>query len=135
MALLKWKSDYETRIAAVDHEHQQLIGLINEIHDRLAGPGREPAVSAFFGDLHAAVSAHFALEERVMRERAYAGYAPHKADHERLLDEIRDLMDEYETGFEAGYGDTLHARLDAWFLRHFQEMDAPLHAAIGEHGP
>lgn len=135
MALLQWKSDYETRIAAVDHEHRQLIGLINQIHDQLAGPGRKAQVSAFFGDLHAAVSAHFALEERVMRERAYAAYAPHKADHERLLDEIRDLMDEYETNFEPGYGESLQQRLDAWFLRHFQEMDAPLHAATDGYGP
>lgn len=135
MALLQWKSEYETRIAAVDYEHRRLIGLINEMHDRLPGPGHQPVVSAFFGDLYAAISAHFALEERVMRERAYSGYVPHKADHERLLDEIRDLMDEYETSFEPASGEGLRERLDVWFVRHFQEMDAPLHAAIGEHGP
>jgi hemerythrin len=135
MALLQWKSEYETRIAAVDYEHRRLIGLINEMHERLAGLGHQPAVSAFFGDLYAAISAHFALEERVMRERAYSAYVPHKDDHERLLDEIRDLMDEYETSFDPACGESLRERLDVWFVRHFQEMDAPLHAAIGAHGP
>lgn len=134
MALLQWKTDYETRIAAVDYEHQRLIGLINELHQRLTGPGGQSAVSEFFGDLYAAISAHFALEERVMRERAYSGYTAHKADHERLLDEIRDLMDEYETRFDPSCGDNLGQRLDVWFGRHFQEMDAPLHAAIGGRG-
>lgn len=134
MALLQWKSDYETRIAAVDYEHRRLIGLINEMHQRLAGPGREPTISAFFGDLYAAISAHFALEEKVMREHAYPGYALHKADHERLLDEIRDLMDEYETSLDVASGSSLGERLDAWFLRHFREMDSPLHTAIGDHG-
>jgi hemerythrin len=41
-----------------------------------------------------AFSAHFALEERFMREHGYDQLALHKADHERLLDEIREIMDD-----------------------------------------
>ena len=31
-----------------------------------------------------------------MRERRYDQLIQHKADHERLLDEIRDIMDDFE---------------------------------------
>lgn len=134
MALLHWKADYATGIAAVDYEHRRLIELINELHHRLGDASRPASVSAFFGDLYAEISAHFALEEKMMRERAYSAYAPHKADHERLLDEIRDLMDEYETGLDSVPGETIRDRLETWFMRHFRTMDAPLHAAIGGHG-
>lgn len=134
MALLQWKTGYETGIAAVDHEHRRLIELINGLHVRLGDPDQAASVSAFFGDLYAEISAHFALEEKVMRERRYSAYAPHKADHERLLDEIRDLMDEHETDQNPVCGEGIRARLDTWFLRHFHTMDAPLHAAIGAGG-
>jgi hemerythrin-like metal-binding protein len=134
MTLLEWKPGYETGIAAVDYEHRRLIGLINKLHHQLAQPGQRATVSAFFGDLYAEIAAHFALEERVMRQRAYPAYGLHKADHERLLDEIRDLMDEYETSLDDASRDTLRERLEAWFLRHFHAMDAPLHAATGEQG-
>ena len=50
----------------------------------------------FFGDLFKAISAHFALEERFMRERGYDQLVQHKNDHERLLDEIRDIMEDFE---------------------------------------
>jgi hemerythrin-like metal-binding protein len=131
MALLQWKDQYSVGIAAVDYEHKELIDLINRLHDELTASGEKLSASAFFGDLFRGISAHFALEERFMRERRYDQLAEHKADHERLLDEIRDIMDEFEEREVAS--DELRARLDAWFSRHFETHDARLHKALGSH--
>lgn len=131
MALLQWKDQYSVGIDAVDHEHKQLIELINRLHDELTTSGEKLSVSAFFGDLHKGIAAHFALEERFMRERRYDQMSQHKADHERLLDEIRDIMDEFEQ-HEVASAD-LSARLDAWFSRHFETHDARLHKTLGPH--
>ena len=132
MALMQWKDRYSVGIAAVDHEHRQLIALINRLHDEFTRQGGTRTVAAFFGDLLAGISAHFALEERFMRERRYDELRAHKADHERLLDEIRDLMDDVED--TAGmHGDELAGRLEAWFARHFETHDARLHKALGSH--
>ncbi len=32
MALIEWKDEYSTGIADVDHEHQELIALINDLY-------------------------------------------------------------------------------------------------------
>jgi len=51
------------------------------------------------GDINARICAHFALEERLMRERGYDENREHKADHDRLLDDLRErrrLIDEYD---------------------------------------
>jgi hemerythrin-like metal-binding protein len=132
MALLQWNDRYSVGVAAVDHEHRELIDLINRLHDRLGSAGGRDAVSAFFGDLFRGISAHFALEETFMRQHGYDALAAHKADHERLLDDLRDLMEAYE---EDGAIDdaTLAVRLDAWFSRHFETHDARLHRAFGTH--
>lgn len=132
MTLLQWKDHYSVGIAAVDHEHKELIELINRLYDELMAKGEALTASAFFGDLIAAISAHFALEERFMREHGYDQLPQHKEDHERLLDEIHDLMDEFDRNEMASRED-LAARLDAWFSRHFETHDARLHKAFGPH--
>jgi hemerythrin len=123
MALLQWQDRYSVGNDAVDHEHKELIDLINRLAETRTGHAE------FFGDLHRGISAHFALEERFMREHGYDQFGAHKADHERLLDEIRDMMDE----FDDGKIDDLRQRLDAWFSRHFETHDARLHHALGTH--
>ena len=132
MALLQWKDEYSVGIAAVDHEHKELIDLINRLHDELSARDRKLSAAAFFGDLFKAISAHFALEERFMRERKYDQLAQHKADHERLLDEIRDIMDDFEDDQETSSAE-LAVRIEAWFARHFEIHDARLHTALGPH--
>ncbi len=126
MSLIEWDEKYSVGIAAVDHEHRELIGLVNEAHDRLMRPGGEEAVMDFLGEIFARISAHFALEEALMRAGNYDHYGVHKADHERLLDEIRDIMDDYEDG--EFFSEELFAQqLKAWFGEHFRTHDARLH--------
>ena len=132
MALLQWKDHYSVGIEAVDHEHKELIDLINRLHDELTAKGTVSSAEAFFGDLFMGISAHFALEERFMREHRYDQFPQHKADHERLLDEIRDIMDEVAAEDKIDSA-KLSTRLDAWFSRHFETHDARLHKALGSH--
>jgi hemerythrin len=84
----------------------------------------------FLGEVYANISAHFALEERVMRENRYAGYQAHKDDHERLLDELREIMDRTETEPEAAIRAALSEQLKRWFMVHFHEQDAHLHGLM-----
>ncbi|MEZ5822502.1 MAG: hemerythrin family protein [Xanthobacteraceae bacterium] len=132
MSLLQWEKRYSVGIEAVDHEHRELVDLINRLHEKATMQGSKVAVLGFFGDLYKAVSAHFALEERFMREKRYDQLPQHKGDHERLLDEIRDIMEDYEANDV--FDDKLLAqRIDAWFSRHFESHDARLHRALGDH--
>jgi hemerythrin-like metal-binding protein len=130
MPLIQWQDKFAIGITDVDHEHRQLVALINALHARLDAPDATESVSAFFGDLYAGIAAHFALEERIMREEGYDQYEEHKADHERLLDRIRDIMDDYESGYYRAYRDRLAGQLEDWFSRHFRTHDARLHGAF-----
>ena len=49
-----------------------------------------------------------------MRERGYDQLTPHKNDHERLLDELRDMMEDFEAGVQID-DKRLAQSLDAWF--------------------
>ena len=132
MPLLQWKDEYSVGIDAVDYEHKQLIDLINRLSEELDAKDFKLTVPAFFGDLLRGISAHFALEERFMREHHYSRLGPHKADHERLLDDLRDIMDVFEHTEKIDAA-TLTDRLDDWFSRHFRTHDAELHRTLGAH--
>lgn len=132
MALIEWKDHYSVGIEAVDHEHRELIELINRVHEELVAEGGEAAVTAFLGEIFKGISAHFALEERFMREHGYDQLREHKVAHEQLLDEIRDIMDGYEADPE-GSSRQLSDELDAWFTVHFKTHDARLHHRLGSH--
>ena len=133
MTLIEWQDGFRTGILALDYEHREMINLLNRLYTDLAGDGSRANIVGFLGEVYARISAHFALEETVMRERRYDGFPVHKLDHERLLDEIRDLMDGYEDSgdddetFRADFGGCL----EAWFVDHFREQDARLHRMLG----
>lgn len=130
-ALLEWNDQYAIGIAAVDHEHQELIELINESLVALGDRKHHEIVLDAMAEINTRISSHFALEERIMREHKYDEYFDHKADHDRLLDDIRDMMDEFETDDSLdlrGFAERLHA----WFSVHFRSKDARLHKTLGE---
>jgi len=132
MALIEWKDSYSVGIADVDHEHRQMIGLINDLHERLSTTPETLDASAFLGEIFRAISAHFALEERFMHEHRYDQLSQHKGAHEQLLDEIRDIMDGYE-GDPENASKRLSQQLDLWFTDHCKTHDARLHRMLGNH--
>ena len=130
MALIEWKDEFSVGVPDVDHEHQELIALINDLHAAMSSDDSDVTVMDFLGEIYAHVSAHFALEEKIMRERKYDQYAEHKADHEELLDELRDIMDDYEEN--AWFSDDAFAEaVQKWFTDHFKNRDARLHKHLG----
>jgi len=126
MQLLQWKPTYSLGIPAVDLEHRKMIEMINDVYSQIDREHDEESVQIALADIHAGISAHFALEERLMREAAWPEYTNHKDDHEELLDQIRDIMDAYTDDPEAGR-EILRRRLSDWFGRHFATFDARLH--------
>jgi hemerythrin-like metal-binding protein len=131
MTLIEWRKDFETGVPDVDHEHKELVDLLNELHDQIVTEADADTVGAFLGEVFARISAHFALEETIMRKHGYDEYAEHKHDHEALLDQIRDIMDDHEAGNYTGYADALSGAVRDWFVNHFKTRDARLHKMLG----
>ena len=133
MSLITWKSEFAVGVESVDFEHEQMINLINEIYEEMKTRRDADSIEQFLGDVHFAISAHFALEERLMRDAEYPEYEAHKEDHEKLLDQIRDFMDKFVADPESGF-ELLQEGLSDWFENHFATFDARLHGQLpGQH--
>ena len=131
MTLVEWKDEFKTGITALDYEHREMVNLLNRLYIDLAGDGSRENVVAFLGEVYARISAHFALEESIMRKAAYDDYAAHKAEHEALLDDIRDIMDDFSAGQFRDYRRALADAVRDWFVNHFKTRDARLHKMLG----
>jgi hemerythrin-like metal-binding protein len=134
MALIEWQERFSIGIPAVDHEHREMIGLLNELYERLLQEQGDCPVVDFLGEVFAQISAHFALEEREMRDMGYDAYEAHKAEHEELLEEIRIIMDDYEEGMAEESVEDLGMQLEAWFSNHFRTQDSRLHKFLEKNG-
>ena len=129
MPLITWKPEFAVGVESVDFEHEQMINLINEVYDEMETHKDAASIEQFIGDVHFAISAHFALEEKLMREASYPEYEAHKEDHEELLDQIRNLMDQFISDPGNGF-DLLQDKLSDWFEHHFATFDARLHGQL-----
>jgi len=127
MSLTSLKDALTTGIDSLDYEHRKLVGVMEALCDSFDRAESEHEVADLFGTLCAGTSAHFALEENIMREKKYAFYDAHKADHERLMNRIRDMMEAYENGACTDCGTSLRACLEEWFADHVTNEDTELH--------
>ena len=126
MSLIEWKDEFSVGVASVDLEHRELIDLINDLHALIGEKASADEVTSMLGEIFAQISAHFALEEKYMRDTRYPLLAEHKEDHETLLDELRDIMDLVED--DGSYDEQgLSQDLQRWFTEHFRTHDAKLH--------
>jgi len=132
MAPITWKPEYSVGDEAVDHEHRELIELVNTAAGAILEGRADADVDRCLGDLYRAISAHFAHEERQMQTARYDQLTEHKGSHEDLLDALRDIMDGATGGGEQT-AERLTEVLEAWFTDHFREHDSRLHRRLGPH--
>lgn len=132
MTLLKWKPAYSLGIPSVDLEHREMIEMINRCYSGLGEKAGPDQIESVLEDIYAGIASHFALEERHMRVAHYAEYQAHKDEHEELLDQIRDMMDNFDRDPDAGR-EALENELSDWFGKHFSTFDARLHHQLGDH--
>lgn len=127
---IEWRPEFSVGDPELDHEHRVLIDLVNRMAATILDGRVGSDITKRFGDLLRAIAAHFALEERQMREARYDQFQEHKIDHEHLLDQLRDIMDAADAAPERT-AEHLVATLEAWFTGHFSTHDARLHRRLG----
>ncbi|MGB1883192.1 MAG: bacteriohemerythrin [Gammaproteobacteria bacterium] len=128
--LIEWMDEFELGIDEVDADHRALIELINGLTDALNTDSGDDDIKHLLTEIHTRIGDHFGEEERIMRETGYAAYDAHKADHERLLGDILNMIDDYREVYALA-PDLLGIRIENWFMVHFRTHDARLHGIAG----
>jgi hemerythrin len=125
MSFIAWQDDYSTNVQQIDQQHQQLIGLVNELHDAVKSHRDTDTLSTIMARLITETEAHFSTEESLMVEHDYPGYAIHKAQHDELLDELRDFAKEVAGMPHSAFRFSFDVSTD-WLMHHIGQSDSRL---------
>ena len=91
MPLFLWKPSYETGIVEIDHDHRQLVGIINELYEAMKlGHGYE-ILTQTIDRLVDYVNRHFETEESFMRISQYPQQQAHEKEHRLLQQKVEEM--------------------------------------------
>ncbi|MBD3792074.1 MAG: hemerythrin family protein [Campylobacterales bacterium] len=117
-------------MAFMNEVHQEEVHRINALFEMLLAYESEPTeenalkMDALFEAWYTHTLSHFEGEEVKMRESGFPPYAMHKAEHDRVVGEIRTLMEAWkETREPKPLKIYLIEILPRWLLTHIETMD------------
>jgi hemerythrin len=122
MSLFVWRNEYSVHHATIDQQHQQLFRLADELHGAMMrGAGRQVMGETLKRLIDYTVT-HFRDEEQMMVRSRYPQYTQHKAEHDRLTQQVSALKQDFDRGQIAVTVETLQF-LKGWLEHHIKGSD------------
>lgn len=91
--IFPWNENFETGIAEIDEQHQQLVRLVNRLASHLAYEADLPGLDEIFGELAAYARYHFATEEAIWHDVLPQDpwEIEHRKTHQSFIDDVMRL--------------------------------------------
>ena len=87
-SILKWDDSLVVGVTEIDHQHQNLVRMICDLHEAMrSGKGKEQ-VESILRELEDYAVEHFGYEENLMEQYKYPGYLNHRKEHEAFVDKV-----------------------------------------------
>jgi hemerythrin len=121
VALLQWDEKFSVGIPELDREHQQLVAMINKLHDAMKSGQGKGTLPQVINDLADYALKHFSHEEQLMEKCGYPDLARHKTAHAEFALQVTGYIDQVNNG-------TLQAMalmkvLQEWLVSHIMQVD------------
>lgn len=129
MALYQWDDALSVGNQHIDDDHKQLIDLVASLNEAMRTGQNKEVVGKILDDLVRSTVTHFEREEGFMRQISYVDYQSHKAEHERLVREVKDLQERFANG-SITITVSVSNFLADWLRNHIRGLDKKLAAAI-----
>lgn len=116
---MKWPDEYNIGIEKVDSQHRKLFRMLVQLKQSFAKDEDSAKALRFLVDY---TKEHFSSEEALMQEIDYPEYEAHRKIHQRLIDQVTDIL----TGLKSGDRldpPSLIRFLTDWLLTHIGEED------------
>ena len=133
MAVIAWKTIYETGIVAFDNEHKALVAEINKLYEAIRDKRGEEVLGEILVMLEAYTVEHFQHEEKLMAEYQFPGLEEHQRVHKELIDAVQDLKKRVTSGTEE-LAQELLKFLKVWVLEHIVNVDKKYAAFLESRG-
>ena len=124
MAFITWSDEYSVNIREIDQQHQQLIELINRMHDIVIAGGEtdKKRIRRVLLGLANYTDYHFRTEEELFRNHHYPMANVHKQQHNQLTIRLLALQRQFSAGDVLRNQDIFDFLKD-WLVNHILGSD------------
>jgi hemerythrin len=119
---LVWSHSSLVGVQAMDDQHGILMDTVNELRVRLLQGASREAIGTQLERLIEFTGMHFACEEKLLEVHGYPGLKAHRAEHQKLMREIRLALERTQHG-QSGDLQPLLDFLRNWFTQHVERED------------
>jgi len=118
----------QVAVTFMNEDHREEAMRLNDLADAVKGhrAGKVPVETVLhrFEALFQHTQEHFAREEAAMREAGFPPFPVHKAEHDRVVEEMESEETHFrETGDTARLWQYVSQAIPAWFVSHIESMD------------
>lgn len=117
----QWSDQLSLGIPEIDHQHQGLLDVINELWDVIVARADVERVRRILEKLEQYTYAHFTAEEALMRVEDYPKFREHRSEHKDFINHVASAKAKLAGGEFLGL-DLLRYLTD-WLVRHIQGGD------------
>jgi hemerythrin-like metal-binding protein len=134
MTTLTWQPEFVLNEPRMDDTHREFVDLLAATENAAPGAATAAALRAFVEH----TEAHFAQEERWMKQLGFAAENCHSMQHQTVLQVVREVARRHAEAADADEAAPLVAQmvgaLAQWFPIHASMMDAALAMTMAERG-
>lgn len=117
-SMFAWKSIYKLNQSMIDEEHQQLFKIALEALKYKNNSDIKVHIRQIIIDLNNYMKVHFKHEEDFMESVGYPGLEEHKVLHEKIIDQINELISNITSMSLSEFEKTLLTYIDIWLVNH-----------------
>ena len=127
--MIYWDDKFSTGVGVIDHDHQALFGLINNVSSAASDSKEMWRVSLAIDALNDYASGHFLREEALMLLCGYTALRRHSVEHEVFRQAVKSLKHLYAVSPAVISIEGLICFLEEWLSNHIVISD---HAYVSQ---
>lgn len=113
---------YDVKVKQYNDDHEVIFAYISDIQKLVKKNSPMPPMLNKMKELSAFTREHFAREEKEFVATGYSEYEPHKAIHNKLLNQVEDTISDLSNGKDVDLIEVLKFLSD-WLFKHIQTVD------------
>ena len=133
MAIIEWADELSVHVKQIDQEHQQLVELINNLHEAMKARAGKEAVGIAIDCLIKYTEFHFGAEEALMTKHGFLSSTVHRAEHRAFVAKTQEFAKGYAAGKLLLSMDVMNF-LKVWLTEHICKVDKELGIFLNSRG-
>jgi hemerythrin len=133
MPFITWDKSLSVNVKEIDLQHQQLILIINTLHDVMTKGKGKIVLGRTLEKLVEYAHYHFETEEKYFAKFHYPEAEVHIAQHHALTARVLDFQKKFESG-DSFITIEVMEFLRTWLIEHIKGTDMRYTKCFNEHG-